>query len=644
MPLGIFGGSSKDGGPKPQPLTCEESSLKREKNVGSSSNTPSEIKDTKGSTVKLNKKTYTVERKLAEGGFAIVYLVMDKHNRSYALKRQLIRDDQRQVEASRTESQIVKNLSGHKNIIEYVDHQLVLGKTGVYDYMLLTTYYPDNVLQLMNSRILVNKWLSQNEILDIFCDICEAVARLHHSKTPVIHRDLKVENVLIDRGPGKERPIYILCDFGSATTKVLSKEHYSHAFMEEEIQRYTTLSYRAPEMIDLFSGTPIDTKSDVWALGIMLYKLCYFSLPFGESALAIQGGLFSFPEVPQIQDGIKAMINLMLTMSAKHRPNIYQISHLAFSAAGKKCPVFNVEKCARIELNEAIQILHLRDKLGSNYSRLFEKAINDFEAQKRRHTMPNQMPAAVSKEENQTLSSTNNEIVNTNNQTPIISSKLIEGVIVNTKELTEMHPRSATTSVNPRLRPKPQAFSTPKQKTNSEAETSINSFVNKNKQISGNIKEESTSSQTFEQNEDEDLTSPRLQHLSAFQPYSLAQEEKKNSFKITENTARIFEISNPFAHQCSSSDFNNMDDKIFGEHFDAIRRDRVQDEDNLIFEGAKYSQRISNDLVTECGTSSKNTFSNFSKEVHRDWETIENRMGDDPFMNAPPILPILFNI
>ena len=51
--------------------------------------------------------------------------------------------------------------------------------------------------------------------------------------------------------------MYILCDFGSSTTKVLSKEHYSHVFMEEEVQRYTTLSYRAPEMIDLFSGTPI---------------------------------------------------------------------------------------------------------------------------------------------------------------------------------------------------------------------------------------------------------------------------------------------------------------------------------------------------------------------------------------------------
>jgi len=53
----------------------------------------------------------------------------------------------------------------------------------------------------------------------------------------VIHRDLKIENVLIDKRSGTERPIYVLCDFGSATTKIMSKEHYTHAFMEEEIQR-----------------------------------------------------------------------------------------------------------------------------------------------------------------------------------------------------------------------------------------------------------------------------------------------------------------------------------------------------------------------------------------------------------------------
>lgn len=99
--------------------------------------------------------------------------------------------------------------------------------------MLLTVYYKStqylqkklskilaNVLQLMNSRLLANKWLSCTEILDIFCDMCEAVARLHHSKTPVVHRDLKVENVLIDQRTGSEKPVYVLCDFGSATTKV----------------------------------------------------------------------------------------------------------------------------------------------------------------------------------------------------------------------------------------------------------------------------------------------------------------------------------------------------------------------------------------------------------------------------------------
>lgn len=50
----------------------------------------------------------------------------------------------------------------------------------------------DSVLQLMNERLSSGRCLSSKEILSIFCDICEAVARLHHSQTPVIHRDLKV--------------------------------------------------------------------------------------------------------------------------------------------------------------------------------------------------------------------------------------------------------------------------------------------------------------------------------------------------------------------------------------------------------------------------------------------------------------------
>ena len=49
-------------------------------------------------------------------------------------------------------------------------------------------------------------------------------------------------------------------------------------------------------MIDLYTGKAITTKADIWALGCLLYKLCFFTLPFGESTLAIQSGNFSFPE------------------------------------------------------------------------------------------------------------------------------------------------------------------------------------------------------------------------------------------------------------------------------------------------------------------------------------------------------------
>ena len=56
---------------------------------------------------------------------------------------------------------------------------------------------------------------TEGEVLEVFCDVCRAVSRLHHCQTPIIHRDLKVENIL-----KSESGSYVLCDFGSATAKV----------------------------------------------------------------------------------------------------------------------------------------------------------------------------------------------------------------------------------------------------------------------------------------------------------------------------------------------------------------------------------------------------------------------------------------
>lgn len=164
--------------------------------------------------------------------------------------------------------------------------------------------------------------------------------RLHHCQTPIIHRDLKVENVLqSDNGD------YVLCDFGSATGKVLNPKTHGVQMVEEEIKKYTTLSYRAPEMIDFYTlPQPITTKADIWALGCFLYKLCYFTLPFGESTLAIQNGTFTIPDNSKYSKGMHQLIRFMLEPDAEKRPNIFQVGEIAFKLAGKSNPIQNLHK------------------------------------------------------------------------------------------------------------------------------------------------------------------------------------------------------------------------------------------------------------------------------------------------------------
>lgn len=178
---------------------------------------------------------------------------------------------------------------------------------------------------------------SEQEVLLIFCDVVEAVSRLHHCQTPIQHRDLKVENIL-----QTETGNFVLCDFGSATAKDLNAKVHGVTMVEEEIQKYTTLSYRAPEMVDLYSDKSITIKSDIWALGCLLYKLCFFTLPFGESTLAIQSGQFYVPDNSKYSKGIHKLIRYMLEVDVEKRPNIYQVSEIAFELAGKDNPVLNL--------------------------------------------------------------------------------------------------------------------------------------------------------------------------------------------------------------------------------------------------------------------------------------------------------------
>ncbi|XP_049839781.1 uncharacterized protein LOC126284689 isoform X2 [Schistocerca gregaria] len=266
-------------------------------------NTTKEPNSYVGKVFVVGRMTVTVEDVLAEGGFAVVFLVKGSGGGGtrYALKRMYV-NNEHDLNVAKREIQIASNLSGHKNIIGYVDSSLTHTGNGVYEVLLLMPYCKTHVLQMMNSRL--QSGFSEAEVLQIFCDVCEAVSRLHHCQTPIIHRDLKVENILLSDSGN-----YVLCDFGSATGKVLNPQLSGVAAVEEEIKKYTTLSYRAPEMVDLYSGKPITTKADIWALGCLLYKLCFFSLPFGESTLAIQSGNFTIPDNSRYSKGMHCLIS-----------------------------------------------------------------------------------------------------------------------------------------------------------------------------------------------------------------------------------------------------------------------------------------------------------------------------------------------
>ncbi|XP_075154137.1 numb-associated kinase isoform X2 [Haematobia irritans] len=318
---------------------------KNEKLETHHSSSTKEVNSFVGKVFTVGRVTVIIEDVLAEGGFAMVFLAKSNvGNTKYALKRMYV-NNEHDLNVAKREIQIASNLSGHKNIIGYVDSSITHTGNGVCEVLLLMPYCRHHMLAMMNARLQVG--FTEQEVLTIFCDIAEAVSRLHYCQTPIIHRDLKVENILQNDAGN-----FVLCDFGSATAKILNAQQHGVSAVEEEIQKYTTLSYRAPEMIDLFSGRNITTKADIWALGCLLYKLCFFNLPFGESTLAIQNGTFSIPDSSKYSKGMHQLIRFMLETDMEKRPNIWQVCDVAFRLIGKENPVQNLHKMPPVIIDQ----------------------------------------------------------------------------------------------------------------------------------------------------------------------------------------------------------------------------------------------------------------------------------------------------
>ncbi|KAL6114746.1 gak [Pungitius sinensis] len=280
-----------------------------------------------GQVVELGDMKLRIKRVIAEGGFAFVYEAQDMSSgKDYALKRLLSNEEEKSKEIIQ-EVCFMKKLSGHPNMVQFCSAASISKEesdTGQAEFLILTELCKGQLVDFIK-RVEQRALLSCDTVLKIFYQSCRAVQHMHKQKPPVIHRDLKIENLLIsNQGTIK------LCDFGSSTT-VSHYPDYSwsaqkRSMVEDEITRNTTPAYRTPEMIDLYSNFPINDKQDIWALGCILYLLCFKQHPFEEGAkLQIVNGKYSIPQNDVKYTVYHNLIRSMLKVNPEERLSITEL-------------------------------------------------------------------------------------------------------------------------------------------------------------------------------------------------------------------------------------------------------------------------------------------------------------------------------
>ncbi|KAG5840268.1 hypothetical protein ANANG_G00187010 [Anguilla anguilla] len=280
-----------------------------------------------GQTVELGDMKLRIKRVIAEGGFAFVYEAQDiGSSKEYALKR-LLSNEEEKNKAIIQEVCFMKKLSGHPNVVQFCSAASI-GKeesdTGQAEFLILTELCKGQLVDFIR-KVEQKAPVSCDTVLKIFYQSCRAVQHMHKQKPPIIHRDLKIENLLIShQGTIK------LCDFGSSTT-IAHYPDYSwsaqkRSLVEDEITRNTTPAYRTPEMIDLYSNFPINEKQDIWALGCILFLLCFKQHPFEDGAkLQIVNGKYVIPQNDSKYTVFHDLIRSMLKVNPEERLSITEL-------------------------------------------------------------------------------------------------------------------------------------------------------------------------------------------------------------------------------------------------------------------------------------------------------------------------------
>ena len=220
---------------------------------------------------------YKLLQQIGEGGCGVVYMAEQEEavRRRVALKVIKLGMDTKQVIARFEAERQALAMMDHPNIARVLD-------AGATD-----SGRPFFVMELVRGTRITEfcdeKELSTQERLDLFLKVCSAIQHAHQKG--VIHRDVKPSNILVTTVDGVALPKVI--DFGIA--KATNNQPLTDKTLFTAFEQFIgTPAYMSPEQAEL-SGVDIDTRTDIYSLGVVLYELLTGGPPFDQKKLLASG-------------------------------------------------------------------------------------------------------------------------------------------------------------------------------------------------------------------------------------------------------------------------------------------------------------------------------------------------------------------
>ncbi|MEM7204114.1 MAG: tetratricopeptide repeat protein [Planctomycetota bacterium] len=231
---------------------------------------------------------YKLLQKIGEGGFGVVWMAEQTEpvRRKVALKVIKLGMDTRQV---------VARFEAERQALAMMDHPHI---AKVFDGGVTAAGRPYFVMELVRgvpiTQFCDEQSVAPDDRLRLLQSVCRAVQHAHHKG--IIHRDLKPSNVLVSLG--ESGPVPKVIDFGIA--KATSQELTDKTLFTEMRQLIGTPDYMAPEQAEL-SGLDVDTRADVYSLGVLLYELLTGTRPFDTTTLRAKGYAEMLRHIKEIQ-------------------------------------------------------------------------------------------------------------------------------------------------------------------------------------------------------------------------------------------------------------------------------------------------------------------------------------------------------